>query len=222
LFENTTSKVLASALHGAGFTEYKLDIQPKGGALDPLPDEYEYFVYVISGEIQVKLDNKSDHLILGGYAYTPPKTPITFQAEGNTNAEVLLLRKPYIPWKNMKPKPIFGNEKEVEGEVDPAFGSDFVWKKLLPADNAYDLAMNVAVFQPNAAFPMVEVHPQEHGIYILSGKGKYLLHDKWYSVEKDDFIWLGPYTPQSAISGEDPLKYVYSKDWNRDVLPAKF
>ena len=38
-------------------------------------------------------------------------------------------------------------------------------------------------------------------------------------VEQDDFIWMGPYCPQSFYAtGEQPAKYIYTKDVNREIV----
>ena len=53
---------------------------------------------------------------------------------------------------------------------------------------------------------------------FLQGKGVYRLGDEWMEVEKDDFIWMGPYCPQSFYAaGEQPAKYIYYKDVNREI-----
>jgi (S)-ureidoglycine aminohydrolase len=45
-----------------------------------------------------------------------------------------------------------------------------------------------------------------------------LLGEEWLSVQKEDFIWFGPFTQQAAYTtGREPLWYIYSKDMNRDA-----
>ena len=49
-------------------------------------------------------------------------------------------------------------------------------------------------------------------------KGLYLLGEEWLSVQKEDFIWFGPFAQQAAYTtGREPLWYIYSKDMNRDA-----
>ena len=65
----------------------------------------------------------------------------------------------------------------------------------------------------------METHVQEHGAYILSGEGMYLMDDTWMGIKKDDFMWFGPYVAQCAYGvGLEPFTYLYSKDCNRDVV----
>jgi (S)-ureidoglycine aminohydrolase len=58
----------------------------------------------------------------------------------------------------------------------------------------------------------------EHGLFFLQGKGVYFLDGEWMEVEADDFIWMGPYCPQSFYAtGPKPSKYIYYKNVNREI-----
>lgn len=95
-----------------------------------------------------------------------------------------------------------------------------VWiKDFLPADDlAFDMNMHILSFEPGASHGFVETHVQEHGAYVLSGEGMYLLDETWMGIKKNDFIWMGAYCAQAAYGvGREPFSYVYSKDCNRDV-----
>ena len=73
-------------------------------------------------------------------------------------------------------------------------------------------------FDPGFGLPVVETHVMEHGLFFLQGKGLYYLGNEWMEVEKDDFIWMGPYCPQSFYAtGPTPAKYLYYKNVNRDI-----
>jgi (S)-ureidoglycine aminohydrolase len=46
----------------------------------------------------------------------------------------------------------------------------------------------------------------------------YYLDNEWMEVEAGDFIWMGPFVPQSFYAtGPVPAKYIYYKNVNRDV-----
>jgi (S)-ureidoglycine aminohydrolase len=80
------------------------------------------------------------------------------------------------------------------------------------------MAMNIFTFAPGHGLPVVETHVMEHGLYFLHGKGIYYLDDAWMEVDTDDFIWMGPYVPQSFYAtGPVPARYIYYKNVNRDV-----
>jgi (S)-ureidoglycine aminohydrolase len=89
---------------------------------------------------------------------------------------------------------------------------------LIPDELAFDMAMNIFTFDPGFGLPIVETHVMEHGLFFLQGKGLYYLEDRWMEVEADDFIWMGPYCPQSFYAtGPTPTRYLYYKNVNRDV-----
>jgi (S)-ureidoglycine aminohydrolase len=89
---------------------------------------------------------------------------------------------------------------------------------LIPDDLKYDMAMNIFTFDPGHGLPYVETHVMEHGLLVLEGKGLYYLDGEWMEVERDDFIWMGPYCPQSFYAtGPAPAKYIYYKNVNREI-----
>ena len=92
-------------------------------------------------------------------------------------------------------------------------------KDFLPTDDlAFDMNMHILSFEPGASHAFVETHVQEHGAYVLSGEGMYLLDETWMGIKKNDFIWMGAYCAQAAYGvGRETFSYVYSKDCNRDV-----
>lgn len=89
---------------------------------------------------------------------------------------------------------------------------------LIPDEFAYDIAMNIFTFQTGHSLPVTETHVMEHGLYVLGGKGLYYLDDTWMEVEESDFIWMGPFCPQSYYAtGPDPTRYLYYKNVNREI-----
>lgn len=72
-------------------------------------------------------------------------------------------------------------------------------------------------FLPGGCHPFIETHVQEHGAYIYSGKGLYLLDEQWIPVEAEDFIWFAPFCKQACYgTGLEKMEYIYSKDCHRD------
>jgi (S)-ureidoglycine aminohydrolase len=77
--------------------------------------------------------------------------------------------------------------------------------------------MSVLRFQPGASLPNVEIHDEEHGLYMLRGAGLYLLDAGQHSVREGDFIYMAPYCPQSFTAiGAEPVEYLLYKDVFRD------
>jgi (S)-ureidoglycine aminohydrolase len=215
----TAARVLAAPAMGAGFVETQLDLAAGGGAEKVLPAGVEAVFYVVSGDVTLRLDDGRHALGAGGFAFVPPGAGFGLHA-GKAPARVLWIKKRHQPADGVgSPAALVGNENDVKGE--PFLGIDeLTLKTLLPLDLAYDIALNVFTFPPGFGLPMTETHVMEHGLYFLEGQGLYYLGDRWHEVERGDFIWMGPYCPQSFFAtGSSPSRYVYSKDVHRDVEP---
>jgi (S)-ureidoglycine aminohydrolase len=211
------ARVLTAPAMGAGFAEYLLTVQAGRGTKSSAAGRIETFFYVLSGEFRLRLaGDASQRLTDGGYAWIGPATDyeITAVAEG----ALLMLRKAYEPVAGVSAPPaIVGNQANVPGE---AFLGDegARLQTLIPDEMAFDLAMNIFTFESGHSLPVVETHVMEHGLYFLEGKGVYFLDDEWMEVEAGDFIWMGPFVPQSFYAtGPVPSKYIYYKNVNRDV-----
>ena len=204
---NATAIVHVAPARGAKFTEYTAILEP-GGKLGAT--QAQRFVYVLEGELHVG----SESLTPGGYTYQPEGSTTPFRSANGARA--LVIEKPYqmLPG-TAKPGPVTGSENAVEGK--PLDGDEALRvRSLIPADPAFDLAVNTLTFLPGASLPMVEIHVMEHGLLMLEGGGIYRLGDCWYSVEAGDFIWMAPYCPQwFGALGKVPAKYLIYKDWNR-------
>ncbi|HLA64331.1 MAG TPA: cupin domain-containing protein, partial [Rhodothermales bacterium] len=133
-------------------------------------------------------------------------------------ATLILLRKRYEPAAGVPlPAPVVGNEADVPADMWMDIEGARL-QTLIPDDVAYDIAMNVFTFAPGYSLPIVETHVMEHGLYFLQGKGLYYLDEEWMEVEATDFIWMGPFVPQSFYAtGTTPSKYLYYKNVNREI-----
>ncbi len=113
--------------------------------------------------------------------------------------------------------PLVNHESQVAGTVfcnDPGA----ILQLLIPDEWQYDIAMNIFTFEVGHSLPVVETHVMEHGLYFLQGKGLYFLDDHWMEVEATDFIWMGPFCPQSFYAtGPVASKYLYYKNVNREI-----
>lgn len=69
---------------------------------------------------------------------------------------------------------------------------------LLPKEMAYDMNIHILTFQPGASHGYIETHVQEHGAYVLSGRGMYNLDNEWVPVQAGDYLFMGAYVPQAA------------------------
>jgi (S)-ureidoglycine aminohydrolase len=212
---DTVAKVLAAPRMGARFAQYQLELAPGGGSRQGLAPEVEAFFFLLDGRVELRVNGKAHRLEPGGFAYVAPGG--SFEVKAGSASRLLWLKKRYQPWGDQRPRDLVGRDQDVPGET--YLGIDgLLLKTLLPAEPAFDLAMNVFTFPPGYSLPITETHVMEHGLYFLQGQGLYYLGDRWAEVKADDFIWMGPYVPQSFFAtGSTPSRYLYYKDVHRDV-----
>lgn len=208
-------RVLASPALGARFVQYLIDVP--GGvrgqfAADPA---VETFHYVLRGTGSIGATRPNDQRP-GSFGLTPPGDPFEYAATESTR--LLVLRKRFQAAEGVEPfAAISGHESQVAAE--PWADTDKIrLQTLIPDDLKYDMAMNIFTFTPGYGLPVVETHVMEHGLLFLQGKGVYYLDGEWMEVETDDFVWMGPYCPQSFYAtGPEPARYIYYKDVNREI-----
>jgi (S)-ureidoglycine aminohydrolase len=210
------ARVLAAPALGAGFAEYLLELPPGPAGEHPADQRVEFFFYVLAGRLSLHVDGRGQTLSEGGYALVPPHSG--FRAVAEEPTRLLLLRKAYEPAAGIKEFDlVVGSQSKVPGSVycgDP--GARL--QELIPGDLAFDLAMNIFTFDTGHSLPVTETHVMEHGLYVLQGKGVYFLGDTWMEVEESDFIWMGPFCPQSYYAtGPVPSRYIYYKNVNREI-----
>jgi (S)-ureidoglycine aminohydrolase len=66
------------------------------------------------------------------------------------------------------------------------------------------------------ALAQIEIHDEEHGLYMTSGGGLYHLDGEELEVVEDDFIYMAPYCPQGFRAGSRGGSYLLYKDVYRD------
>jgi (S)-ureidoglycine aminohydrolase len=210
-------KVLASPALGAHFVQYLIDLPAGKRGSFAAEAGLETFFHVLSGSGQFQDGaGKKTAIVPGHFGLTPPDTSTTFIA-GDT-LRLLVLRKRYESAPGVALfRGVYGNEADVPKQVW-AENPHSLLQTLIPDELAFDMAMNIFTFDPGFGLPVVETHVMEHGLFFLQGKGLYYLEDRWMEVEADDFIWMGPYCPQSFYAtGPAPARYLYYKNVNRDV-----
>ena len=208
--------MLASPAIGAAFVEYLLEPR-KGQAGGSRADgRVETFYFVVSGAVDLTVDGRRHALATGGYALVPPAADHGVTA--TADSRLIVLKKVYEPLAGVTPPDLLvGDAAQVVGAV--YMGDEGArLQTLIPDELPYDLALNIFTFETGHSLPVVETHVMEHGLWFLQGKGLYFLDDAWMEVEQDDFIWMGPYVPQSFYAtGPVASKYLYYKNVNRDI-----
>jgi (S)-ureidoglycine aminohydrolase len=211
-----TAIIHASPHIGAGFTQYTVEFEPAGSME---PGAAQTFLYVHAGVVGIKIRKQEHWLSANQYAYLPSCSSRIECPEGG---RATLIEKWWTGLQDReRPQPFVGDEGAVTPQ--PLAGDEALSvRTLIPADFAFDFAVNTMTFQPGAALPMVEIHSMEHGLLMLEGGGIYRLNDHWYPVTAGDFIWMAPYCPQwFGCLGKSPAKYLIYKDWNRHPLSPK-
>jgi (S)-ureidoglycine aminohydrolase len=211
------ARILASPALGAQFVEMLLDL-PAGKSIQiaPQPD-VENFYFVLSGRGKFRDRDSTKPLEPGSFGLLPPGADFHFTA--GESLRLLTLQKRYEPARGIEIfKPIHGQESKIE-KKPWADNPHSLLQTLIPDEIGFDLALNIFTFDPGFGLPVVETHVMEHGLLFLQGKGLYYLGNEWMEVEQDDFIWMGPYCPQSFYAtGPTASRYIYYKNVNREIL----
>jgi (S)-ureidoglycine aminohydrolase len=199
---------------GARFTQYTAEIE-SGGSLGPA--YAQRFVYVLEGTAVLEIGSAQHEMTAGGFAYLPEETDHRIAAK--IEARLAIIEKPYAHLVDIaSPITLVSHEASLPSEHlmdDPALQV----RSLLPADLAFNFAVNTMTYEPGASLSMVEIHVMEHGLLMLEGEGIYRLGDSWYPVQAGDFIWMRAFCPQwFGALGKVAAKYLIYKDWNRSTL----
>jgi len=222
-WEKTNTYVFANPSIGyaASFAEYLLYVEPGGGTeRAEVEQAVESFVFVLDGVLTVDTEGEQYVLRNGGFAYLPADIPWSAGSLSNDIVRLIWIRKLYQPLEGHEPNRIVGNEAGISEDAISVY-EDSLWNKhLIPSEDlAYDMNVNVMVFKPGAGLAMTEAHYMEHGLYMLSGKGLYFLGEEWHEVQAGDFIWMGPFCPQSFYAGGlVQSSYLLFKNVNRQFL----
>jgi (S)-ureidoglycine aminohydrolase len=209
-------RILAAPQLGAAFLQYLIDLPAGASGQFAADGATETFHYVLSGT--GRLHGSAQPLTPGSFGLTPPTAAAQFTADVAQPMRLLLLRKRYEKADGIETfKPLHGHESRVAKNVW-ADNPHCLLQTLIPDELPFDMAMNIFTFDPGFGLPIVETHVMEHGLLFLQGKGLYYLDGEWMEVEKDDFIWMGPFCPQSFYAtGPTLSRYIYYKNVNRDI-----
>jgi (S)-ureidoglycine aminohydrolase len=212
----TMVRVHAAPALGAEFVQYLLDVPQGGGTTQKCDGEIETFLYALSGEFTLQAGGKTNKVTPGGFALIPPIHDYSVKA--TAAGSLIMLKKVFEHADGITPPDLYvGNQSDVVAEI---YNNDEGCRlqTLIPDQIEFDLAMNIFTFAPGRSLPVTETHVMEHGLYFLEGKGVYYLDDEWMEVEATDFIWMGPFVPQSFYAtGPTPSRYIYYKNVNREI-----
>jgi (S)-ureidoglycine aminohydrolase len=200
----------------ARFGFYRLEIEPGGGTDAPIGAGFEGFLYVVDGSITVTIGDADKGVVGGGgYVYVPGGESFTLDTDHA--ATVLWIKRRYEPLVGVDaPATVWGSFATATRTPGSVPG---IWRTEAydPLDPAFDFAMSILYLDPGAVFPRVEIHDEEHGLYMTSGQGLYYLGEQYHEVATGDFIYMAPYCPQYFVpTGGEQAAYLLYKDVNRD------
>jgi len=209
-------KLVTPRFAPARIGEFLLALPAGGGTVEPVAAGFETFLYALDGEATARAGGRELSLRAGGFAYLPASASFELAA-GAAPARLLMVKRRYEPWPGREPPALHAGHRDDEPFADtPVPG--FRRRELLPvADPAFDFAMSLLAFDAGVGLDNIEVHDEEHGLYMTAGAGLYFLDGELFEVERDDFIYMAPYCPQGfTATGREPAEYLLYKDTWRD------
>jgi (S)-ureidoglycine aminohydrolase len=221
LWNQTRAWIIARPLSGFAetFSQYIMEVLPGGGSERPEPDpEAEAVIFVVEGELTLRVGDKEHRMPPGGYAFLPPSLNWTASNDGTAPARFHWIRKAYEPVEGF-PAPEFFVVNEQDIKPSPMAGTEGRWattRFVDLSDMRHDMHVTIVTFEPGAVIPFAETHVMEHGLYVLEGKAVYRLNQDWVEVEAGDFMWLRAFCPQACYAGgPGRFRYLLYKDVNR-------
>lgn len=220
-WDKTRVWILARPMTGFSetFSQYIVEVSPGGGSDKPEPDRTaEAALFVTHGEIALSLHGKRYSMAEGGFAYVPPGAKWSLHNETPSTATFHWIRKRYSGVDGIDvPHAFVTNENAIK--PDPMPDTDGRWSttRFVDAnDIRHDMNVTIVNLASGAVIPFAETHVMEHGLYVLQGKGVYLLNQDWVEVEAGDFMWLRAFCPQACYAGgPEAFRYLLYKDVNR-------
>jgi (S)-ureidoglycine aminohydrolase len=211
----TTVFKLATPRTGtARFGQYLLELQAGGGSAGVVDTDFEHFVLTLSGE--PTLDGQP--LGAGCYAYRPQGQGLELAGTGAATEpdRVMWIKRRYEPGPNLDAPAAVTGQTDALATLTTASGVRR--RELLPSDDpAFDFNMSLMTFPMGSELGQVEVHDEEHGLYMTRGAGTYHLDGNSHEVAAGDFIYMAPYCPQFfRPQGSDDAEYLLYKDVFRD------
>jgi (S)-ureidoglycine aminohydrolase len=207
-------KLVTPRLIPARFAEYLLDLP--GPVRAEIPAGFENFLFGLAGTVQVRAAGETLTLTPRAYAYIPAYTSFVLECEAGAGARALWIKRRYEAWPGLDaPDVCSGSASEVTAEETPTPG--LRRRELIPREDArFDFNMSLMTFASGVSLPQVEIHDEEHGLYMTAGGGVYVLAGDAHEVREGDFIYMAPYCPQGFDAGPEGAEYLLYKDVYRD------
>ncbi|HEX3873385.1 MAG TPA: (S)-ureidoglycine aminohydrolase [Solirubrobacteraceae bacterium] len=208
-------KLATPRLAPARFAQYLVDL-PAGSVSHPIAPGFEHFLFGLDGDATVALGDGGFALADGGFAYLPATVGFELRAGPGRIARLLWIKRRYEPWPGIAAPDAFGGHRsDVEPAATPVPG--LLRAELLPpGDPGFDFNITLMQFDADVGLPQIEIHDEEHGLYMTAGAGLYHLDGADHEVCAHDFIYMAPYCPQGFRAYATGAEYLLYKDVYRD------
>jgi (S)-ureidoglycine aminohydrolase len=213
--DTTVCKFVTPRHAPARFAQYLVELEPGGGTQWPVGGDFEHFVFVLDGTVKTLVDGLPRTMTPGTFIYLPDTQALVLDNDSDALCRVMWFKRRYEPLPGFgRPPAVFDDSAKFIEEEHP-YG---LWRReLLPAkDPRRDFTISIMRFEPNGELGVVEMHEEEHGLYMTAGGGIYLLDAAQLPVEHEDFVYMAPYCPQGFLAGPEGAEYLLYKDVMRD------
>jgi len=208
-------KLATPRLAPARFAEYLVEL-PSAARSHPIAPGFEHFLFGLDGAPAVGLGDGALELGDGGFAYLPATVGFELHGGPDGPARVLWLKRRYESWPGIAAPPALGGHRRALVPAPTAVPGLHRTELLAPEDPGFDFNMTLMSFDPGVGLAQIEIHDEEHGLYMTAGGGLYQLDGEDHEVRAGDFIYMAPYCPQGFRAYDDGAEYLLYKDVYRD------
>jgi (S)-ureidoglycine aminohydrolase len=202
-------KLVSPRLAPARIAQTLLRIPP-AGVRATIDTELETFLFGLSGELTVTCNGGDAPLGPRRFAYLPAGTSV--ELRGPEAAQLLWITRPYERWPGLDLPPAVAGDAEAVTATETATPGLRRRELLDPDDPRRDFTISLMAFASGVGLPQIEIHDEEHGLYMTRGSGVYTLEREDHEVRAGDFIYMAPYCPQGFAAGAEGAEYLLYKD----------
>ena len=165
----------------------------EGEAQGPLGDGFEHFLFGLSGDAEVADGQAVVRASRRRVRVRPDGRPFTLRV--GAGARLLWLKRRYEPLPDLPaPSPSGGHLDALPAQATAAPG--LTRRELIdPDDPAHDFNMSLLHFEADTGLPQIEIHDEEHGLWMTAGGGSYHLNGEDHAVAGRRLHLHGPVLP---------------------------
>ena len=176
-------KLVTPRLAPSRIGEYLVSLPAGAGTVRPVAPGFETFLYGLDG--RRGRDRRRRSAVARGRRVRLPAGDRRLRAERRrrtgaaARAQAPLRAHPRRAGAGL----LHGHRDDEPFAATPVPG--FRRRELLPVDDpAFDFNMSLLAFDPGVGLATVEIHDEEHGLYMTAGGGVYLLEDERHEVAR--------------------------------------